>query len=261
MPHSVLSYDPSHRNLAHIEEITAGHPLRWLRAGWRDLRRAPAASIGYGVLFVIISYLITLSLVYNQMFYLLLPLFGGFFLVAPALGMGLYEISRRLEAGEMPTLGQAISAVFTNRFNVATLGAFLVVILMLWIMAAVLIFAFFSAGITPSFDNALGYLLSVENLPMLAVGSMVGGAFALFVFAVTSVSVPMLLDRGDVNVIGAMQISWEACVYNWRPMLIWACLIVAVMLAGFATLYIGLAIGFPVIGHATWHAYRDMVKR
>lgn len=260
MSHYILSFDPSHRTLAEVRDIPTEQPYRWLAAGWMDLRSAPAASIGYGVLFVIASYLITLGMVLNQWFYLLLPLLSGFFLVAPALGLGLYEISRRLERGEQPTLGQALAAMATNRFYIATMGAFLAVVLLAWMMVANLIFIGLAAGVTPSFNNALGYLFSLQNLPMLAVGVGMGGIFALAVFALTAVSVPMLLDRKDVDTLSAMQTSVAACLYNWRPMLLWAVLIALVIVAGFCTLYVGLAIGFPLIGHATWHAYRDLIQ-
>jgi uncharacterized membrane protein len=207
MSHLILGLDSRHRTLARVEDIPTEQPFRWLAAGWRDLRRAPAASIGYGVLFVIASYLITLAVVVNQWFYLRLPLLGGFFLVAPALGLGLYEISRRLEQGGEPTLDQALSAIFFNRFHVATLGAFLTVLLLAWIMVANLIFVGLAGGITPSFDQALGYLFSLDNLPMLAVGTLVGAGFAMVVFALSAVSAPMLLDRDDVDTLSAMQTS------------------------------------------------------
>ncbi|MGE5154884.1 MAG: DUF2189 domain-containing protein [Bdellovibrio bacteriovorus] len=261
MSHLILGFAPKHPILAHVEDIPLDQPVRWLAAGWKDLRRAPAASLGYGMLFVIASYLITLAVVVNQWFYLLLPLLGGFFLVAPALGLGLYEISRRLEQGQEPTLAQVLSAVFFNRFQIATLGAFLTVVLLAWIMVANLTLVGLASGITPSFDQALGYLFSLQYLPMLAVGTGVGALFALVVFGLCAISVPMLLDRDDVDALSAMQTSVAACLYNWRPMLLWALVIAAVILAGFFTLYVGLAIGFPVIGHATWHAYRDLVRR
>lgn len=260
MTHNIISFDPSHRSLAHVEDITTSHPYRWLAAGWKDLRQAPMASIGYGALFAIVSYVITIVLIFNELYFLLLPLLGGFFLVAPALGMGLYEISRRLEKDEKPTLAQAIASMNTNRFQVMTLGAFLMVLLTIWMMLAAVIFVGLSSGITPNLENALGYLFSMDNLPMLLVGTFVGGAFALLVFALTAVSVPMLLDRQDIDVMSAMQTSFEACRYNWLPMLLWAFLIVICILFGFATWYVGLAIVFPLIGHATWHAYRDIVK-
>ena len=261
MSHHILSFDSRHRTLAHVEDVTTEQPYRWLAAGWKDLRSAPAASIGYGLLFVIASYLITLVVVLNQWFYLLLPLLGAFFLVAPALGLGLYEISRRLERGEQPTLAQAFSAIFHNPFYISTMGAFLAVVLLAWILVANLIFVGLAGGITPSFENALGYLFSAHNLPMLTVGTIVGAIFALTVFALSAVSVPMLLDRDDVDTLSAMQTSVATCLYNWRPMLLWAVLIALVIVAGFCTLYVGLVIGFPLIGHATWHAYRDLVRR
>jgi len=111
MSHHILSLGPTHRTLADVKDVTTEHPYRWPAAGWKDLRSAPAASIGYGLLFVIVSYLVTPVVVLNQWFYLLLLLLGGFFLVAPALGSGLYEISRRLERGEQPTLAQALTAI------------------------------------------------------------------------------------------------------------------------------------------------------
>jgi uncharacterized membrane protein len=261
MTHHVLSYDPSHRTIARVEEMPFHQPFYWLSAGWTDMLRAPAASIGYGLLFVAISYAITLIVMLNQLYFLLLPLLSGFFLVAPALGMGLYEMSRRLEKGESPTLGQALMAIVRLRFEVSTMGAFVTAVLLAWILVANLIFVGLSVGITPTPAYALDYLFSLGNLPMLAVGTLVGGVFALAIFALTAVAVPMLLDRPEVNVLSAMQVSVAACIYNWRPMLLWAALIVTGILIGFATLYLGLAILFPIIGHATWHAYRDLVHR
>jgi len=260
MSHLILSLDPAHRPLAGVQDITTEHAFCWLSAGWMDLRRAPAASIGYGVLFVIASYLVTLLVVFNQWFFLLLPLLGGFFILAPALGSGFYEISRRLERGERPTLIQALTAIRRNPFHITTMGAFLAVVLLAWIMVANLIFVGLAQGISPSFGNALGYLVSLQNLPMLAVGAAVGTIFALAVFALSAVSSPMLVDREDIDALSAMQTSVTACLYNWRPMLLWAVLIALVIFAGFCTLYVGLAIGFPLIGHATWHAYRDLLR-
>ena len=95
---------------------------------------------------------------------------------------------------------------------------------------------------------------------MLAVGTAVGVLFALAVFALSAISAPMLVDRDDIDALSAMQTSVAACLYNWRPMLLWAVLIALVIVAGFCTLYVGLAIGFPLIGHATWHAYRDLLR-
>jgi len=108
MTHSISRFAPEHRVWAQVEDVTVDPPLQWLRSGWRDLRRTPAASIGYGTLFTIASYLVTLPIVVSPTFVLFLPLLFGFLLATPALAAGPYEISRRLERGEKPHFGLAI---------------------------------------------------------------------------------------------------------------------------------------------------------
>lgn len=261
MSHAILSTYADHRVLAQVEEITSEHPLRWLIAGWQDLKRTPATSIGYGVLITIVSYLVTLITVMAGLFYLIPVLLGGFFLVAPALGLGLYEISRRTELGEPANMLHAWRAIRDHSFAVSTLGAAMAICFIAWFLSASLIFMLMSSGITPNLENVLPYLFSLENQPMLAVGTLVGGCFAVGVFAISVVSVPLLLDREDVDVMSAMRISYQAFHINLVPLLAWAGLIVLVIMAGFLTLYVGLAIGFPVVAHASWHAYRDMIRR
>lgn len=261
MTRPIRSRDGTDRILAQVEQVTIAHPFRWLRAGWQDLRRAPAASIGYGALLTMASYLITLWVVVNpNFFHFLLPLLFGFFLVGPALGVGPYEISRRLERGEQPHLGGALAALWSRGLRVIALGAFMLLLLIVWIGFVAAIFEGRGIGLTPGLGNALGALLSADRLPLLLAGLVVGALLALVVFLLTAVSAPMLLDRDDVSAVEALQTSLAACRYNWGPMLIWAALIVICIFAAFLTLYVGLVIGFPVIGHATWHAYRDLVR-
>jgi len=261
MSHTILSTYSDHRKLAQVEDITTDHPWRWLVAGWQDLKRTPATSIGYGVLITIASYLLTLGTVATGLFYLLPVLLGGFFLVAPALGLGLYEVSRRVENGETANFMHALRAIGKHSFAISTMGAAMAVCFIAWFLAASLIFMVMNSGITPAMENVIPYLFSLENMPMLAVGTLVGAMFALAVFSFSVVSVPMLLDREDVDVMSAMRVSFEAFRFNLVPMLVWAGLIVLVIVGGFFTLYVGLAIGFPVVAHASWHAYRDVVKQ
>lgn len=260
MHHTVTSFNELATPIAHIEEITMDRPWRWLARGWRDLRRAPATSIGYGAIFVIAGYLITVGLFFSGSFYLLLPLAAGFMLVAPMLGIGLYEISRRLEKGEeRPTLRQAVAAWKTNIFHVLNMGVILVVALLAWILAANLIFAALFQGLTPTPENFLAALFTLENLPLLMVGTAVGAVIALCILAISAVSVPMLLDR-ETDVFSAVHTSVVAFRYNWRPMLLWGALIAVIVGAGMITLYVGLVLGFPLVAHATWHAYKDLVR-
>ncbi|WP_275097765.1 DUF2189 domain-containing protein [Sedimenticola hydrogenitrophicus] len=260
MSHTILSTYADHRKIAEVEDISTDQPWRWLVAGWRDVRRTPATSIGYGVLITIASYLLTLGTVVSGLYYLIPVLLGGFFLVAPALGLGLYEVSRRIEQGEPANFMHALRAIWRHSFAVSTMGAAMVVCFIAWFLAANLIFMVMSSGITPTIENTIPYLFSLENLPMLVVGTLVGALFALGVFALSVVSVPMLLDREDVDVMSAMRVSFEAFRFNLAPMLMWAGLIVLVIIGGFMTLYVGLAIGFPMVAYASWHAYKDIVK-
>lgn len=260
MSHTILSTYSDHRELAQIEDITTEQPWLWLAAGWHDIRHSPTTSIGYGALFVITSYLISLGTVISGTFYLIPALLGGFFLLAPALGLGLYEVSRRIERGEPASLLHALRAIGRHSFQVSTMGAVLVVFYVAWFLMANLIFTLMSSGITPSLEHAIPYLFSAQNAPMLFVGTLVGGIFALSAFALSAVSVPMLLDRDDVDVLSTMRISFQACRFNPLPMLLWAALIVLFILGGFFTLYLGLAVVFPLLAHATWHAYRELIK-
>ena len=121
---------------------------------------------------------------------------------------------------------------------------------------------FMGIGLTALVQGTLlGIGFAIAGLPSPLLFGVLGALFALVVFLLTAVSAPMLVDRDDVSVLEAMQTSVAACFYNWRPMLVWAALIAICIGAGFITMYVALAIGFPVIGHATWHAYRDLVKQ
>lgn len=260
MLHTVTSFNERAVPIAHINHITMDRPWQWLAQGWRDLRRAPAASIGYGAIFVITSYIITLSLFFSGSFYLLLPLAAGFFLVAPLLGIGLYEISRRLERGEQPNFLHAVVAWRTNIYHVLNMGVVLVVAFLAWIMAANLVFVSLFQGITPIPANFMLALMTIENLPLLMVGICLGAVIAIGILAISAVSIPMMLDR-RIDVFSAVHTSVAAFRYNWRPMLLWGVMIAVIVTAGMLTLYVGLALGFPIVAHATWHAYKDMIRK
>jgi uncharacterized membrane protein len=140
------------------------------------------------------------------------------------------------------------------------MGVILMLAYLAWVELALLLFALFlGGGGLPSPDAFLQTLLfTPAGLGLLIVGTVVGGLLALLVFALTVVSIPLLVVR-DVDVVTAVSISVRAVVANPRPMLLWAALIATLMTVGFATLLVGLVVAFPLIGHATWHAFRDIV--
>ena len=244
-------------------------PWAWLAAGWGDLRKAPAVSLGYGLVFALAGFAI-LAVVWASGisaeryggFFIVLPLSAGFMLVGPIMAVGLYEISRRQAEGEAVSLAVAVSAFQRNPAQIGLMGLALMLFLLFWIRLATLIFALFFADNPPDPNNfIMEVFFSVEAIPFLIVGIAVGAVLAALVFAISAVSIPMLLDRQETNVFMAIATSFAAVRNNFAPMAVWAALIVLFPGAGLVTAYLGLVVALPLIGHATWHAYRDLVEQ
>ena len=210
-------------------KVELDRPWSWLAAGWRDLRAAPQVSLAYGVLMAVAGYAITFGLWWADLVYLVLPMVCGFLIVGPLLAVGLYEVSRRLEAGEPVNLGVAVTAWRRNASQIGLMGV------------------------------ALLLLLFADALPFLIVGTAIGAVLAALAFAISAISIPLLLDRPEANVFTAIATSVTAVKENPTTMAFWAVLIVGFVGAGLITLYLGLIVTLPLIGHATWHAYRDLV--
>jgi uncharacterized membrane protein len=242
-----------------IRRIEIDRPWAWLSAGWNDMLAAPRISLACGALVAGASIALAATLLVVDLPWLLLPMAAGFFLVAPLVAVGLYETSRRLEAGERPTLAGALGAVRRHLGPLANLGVVLMLLHLLWVRVATLLFALFFDGAHPGWGTIIDTVFfSPASLPFLATGCLVGFMLACAAFAIGAVSIPMLLDR-DAGVFAAIVTSIAAVRLNWRPMALWAALIVVFIAAGMATFFLGLAVAMPLIGHATWHAYRDLV--
>lgn len=244
-----------------VQRVRVDEPWEWLSAGWQDFRRAPVVSLTYGAAFVAVSVLLTVGLWIAGLFYLLLPLAAGFMFIGPVVAVGLYEVSRRLERGQVVTLHAALTAWRANPGPIATMGLVLMLFLLAWIRLAFLIFALFFGTTPPSWEHLVTTLLfTTDGIPFLVVGIAAGGALAAIVFAMSAVAIPALLDR-EIGVLSAVATSVAAVLENWRVMIGWGALIVLFTAAGLATFFIGLAFTLPLIGHASWHAYRGLVAR
>ncbi len=239
-----------------IRSVTIDAPLRWLAAGWRDFARAPLASGFYGAAFALMGWLI--HLVFRHAYEYTSALTAGFLLVGPFVATGLYDISRRLERGEPVRLAPTLTAW---RANVGSFGIYalvLTIILLVWARASLVTFAlFFSSGM-PTLQNFLGRVVSLQHWDFVLTWCAVGLVFASVVYAVSVVSVPMMLDRGTDAIVAALT-SARALFANVAPLVLWAVLIVVLIGVGFGTLFVGLVVTAPVVGHATWHAYRALV--
>ncbi len=229
-------------------EMTA--PLRWLRKGWEDLKRAPGPSLVYGFSLVIFFDLLTWLAWDGENTVILFSLVVAFVLAGPLLAFGLYSISRQLEQGREPELGVCLRESRNHLRNELLFAIVLLVVLLLWARAAAMV------NIFAPIDEEAGWLGVVQYL---AIGSAVGSVFAALVFSISVVSLPMMLDR-EVDAVTAALTSINAVLNNKGPMLLWAAIIGLLMLLGFATALLGMAVVLPLLGHASWHAYRDTVK-
>jgi uncharacterized membrane protein len=231
--------------------------LDWLRAGWRDFRTNPVPSLVYGILVYALSIAVVSAMFRLGSSFLLFPALSGFLVMGPLVAAGLYEKSRRLEQGETATIRQMLLVRPVSSYQAVFLGLLLLLLFMLWQRAAVLLYAL-HMGVRPfpGFDEMLAQVFTTPmGLSLLLSGTAVGGLFAAFAFAVSVFAVPMMLEE-RTDALTAMGISLALVWNNLAVMLAWGAIVVALFLLSVATGFVGLVIVFPVLGHATWHAYR-----
>ncbi|MDH3660169.1 MAG: DUF2189 domain-containing protein [Alphaproteobacteria bacterium] len=245
-----------------LKKIPLDRPWSWLAKGFSDLRRAPVVSLGYGIIFAVAGYLLIASLWAVGWLYLTLPLAAGFMIVGPLFAVGLYEASRRLQAGEPVTFAATLGAWKRNAGQIGLMGVALLLLMFAWLRLAALIFMLFFGLEPPSLDTLVQQtVLSADALPFLIIGTAIGAVLSVIAFAISVISIPLLLDHPEANVFTAITTSIDAVKTNPAAMLFWAVLIVLFAGAGLVTLLLGLIITLPLIGHASWHAYQDLTGK
>lgn len=258
---STLSIKPQVSGMAIpvIRRIDVSRPLAWLRLGWRDFRRSWPVSLTYGAIFSALGW--ALMSWARDSTHLTMTLISGFALVAPFLAIGFYTISSRLEHGL--DAGGPLHPFVPLRRNAASIGLFalmLAFILSAWErISALLVGLFLRNDLVASGYFSLGLLFDVDHLGFVIAYLALGAILATLVFALAAVSLPMMLDR-RVDTVTAVITSLWSVWHNPLPMLAWAVIIGVLTVVGVLTAFIGLAVLFPLLGHATWHAYRDLVE-
>lgn len=247
-----------HFQLPAIRSIDRSRPLLWLRMGWEDLRSNPVPSLAYGMLVAIAGYLI---LAYaSNMPHLFTAAVSGFFLIGPIMAAGLYVIAEQREQGHAIGFTASLKALRGHGEQLMFYGLFLALGLVAWERLSAILFALFS---DPTIGNATHFFrdifLSGAHLGFLTAYTLFGAVIAMTVFAVSVVAIPMLMHR-QTDIATAMMTSLRAVAVNLPAMALWAALIVAGVLIGFATMLIGMVVVLPILGYASWHAYRDMVE-
>lgn len=221
-------------------------PLRWLAAGWMDVRRAPLLTAIYGVLIVLVSVAISALAWQLGRFALLAALLSGFVFIAPLIAVGLYSVSRGLEEGRTPKLADSFRLVRSIPGQAAVFALIQMVILFTWSRSGMMVTAFMSIE--------SGNVRSL--IEFLAVGSAFGTLFAALTFATAVFSLPMIADR-NVDMVTAVVSSVNAVLRNKRVALFWALLIALITLVGFATAFVGLGVLMPWLAYSAWHSYRE----
>lgn len=229
-----------------------------LRLGLRDFLRAPLYGIVFSAVYVLGGLIMFAIFAASATEVWFIPIAVGFPILAPFAATGLYEVSRRLEKGEALGFGPVVAIVFAQKDRqVPSMAMFILLVFMFWVFIAHTIFALFF-GLQPISASTAGMLFSANGLLMLGIGSLIGGVLSALFFALTAVSLPLLLDR-EVDFITAMITSFGCVTANPAVMALWAVVIALGLFLGMLPLFLGLFIVLPVFGHASWHLYRRLL--
>jgi len=248
-----------------IPSLGSERPLQWLKQGWADFAARPLLGLSYGLLIALVGFVLTFGLISRHLFHLVPVFTAGFLLIAPFLSVGLYADARKRQfsaAGQALPTGMRRTGWLTRRNlqSISEMGIILMLIFLNWIMLSNLLFASVFHELMPTWQGVepLSMMWS-QSWPFVAVYFGIGAVLAALVFRMCAVSIPMLVDQ-EIDVFNAIFASWKAVGENWRTMTLWAALIVGLCFLGFATLFLGFILVIPVLGYASWHAYRDLLQ-
>lgn len=258
---------PSSPALPQVRVIALAQPLNWLLQAWRDIARCPMISLLHGVAMALGGLLIV-SLAHDR-FWLLAGAFSGFLVVAPILATSLYALSRALERGEKADFSVVMKtwlnwqSKHANKWGndywcLVQFGALLGLAGTGWMLtSAALITLLAPVHIGTPMDFVRHVILARHGV-LFELWLLIGGLMAAPIFASTAVAIPLLLDR-QVTLLQAVLTSWRTVLSNPLPMAFWAALIMGFTLLGLGSAMLGLVAVVPMLGHASWHAYRDLV--
>ena len=239
-----------------IREVAPARPLAWLALGWRDLALAPAPALLAGSGLALFGAL--LLWVAHDEFWWLAGAFSGFLIVAPVLATGLYEVSRARARGERAGVGASLAVWRPRDRRLVAFGLLLALAGTGWVLTSASLITHFAPGRVGEPLEFVRRVVLAEDSLLFEGWLALGGVLAAPVFASTVVAVPMLMER-PVGVLAAVLTSWRAVLANPVPLALWAGLVMGFTLLGLASLLLGLVVVVPLLGHASWHAYRDTV--
>ncbi len=239
-----------------IRKVDSSAPMRWLSKGIKDFKTVPMLSLTYGLTYAVLG-LILIWLTYSNPLYTF-GLVTVFYLLGPIIAVGTYCISRHLEAGVMPSFDKGCKALCYNPVGIAGFSIVIGMLVVFWTMITAALFAVHFGTMTMSEGMISTLFANKESLSFLGLVFLVGLGFAVVCFMISVISIPLMTHR-KVDVVTAMVTSVRAVKKNPVVMFTWAFAIVALIGLGFAFFFVGVAITLPIVGHASWHAYRELV--
>ena len=258
--------EPTQEILPKVHEVSLGHCGRWLAKGWRDCSRAGWVSWLHG--FAVAIFGLGLVLLVGNRFWLLAGAFSGFLVVAPVLATSLYAISRALEKGEpvdLALIGKTWTRWQYSRFaahggywSMVRFGLLLGLAGTGWVLTSASLITLLAPQPIQTPTDFLRYVVLSPKHYLFELWLTLGGLMAAPLFASSVVSMPLLLDR-RATVMQAVLTSWQAVLRNPAPLALWAAILMLLTLLGLATALVGMIVIVPWLGHASWHAYRDLV--
>lgn len=245
-----------------LRTLTLAQPWEWLGKGWEDFKRAPAVGAAHGLL--VAGFGLLLLWVGSDKFWFLAGAFSGFLVVAPVVATGLYAVSRALERNEPAGFGLVWRTWSSWRgpqaydWRLVRFGLLLALAGTGWVVTSAALITLLAPEPIRQPADFLHHVVLASDSQVFALWLVVGGALAAPVFASSVVTLPLLLDR-RIGLLDAVLVSWRVVITNPGPMALWAALIMLLTLVGMLGFVMGCAVVVPVLGHASWHVYRDAV--
>lgn len=238
-----------------LTQLDSGAPFRWVRRGWQDYLCCPKSGFFYGLTFFVMGHV--LWAVFKSAPAYVMGLSASFLLLGPFLCLGLYHSSRSIQLGRVPSLRESMMAWRPTAGAMGIFAGVLLVLELVWGRASLVIFAVAFTPV-PGIEDTLSQIFHPDNIGFLVSYILVGGAFATMIFGMSAIAIPMIMDR-QVDAVSAALTSLRACVLNPGVMFLWGATITTLIGLSMLPYFIGLIVVGPIIGHATWHAYREIV--